>query len=207
MSSNFENAATFYDSLSRLVYGNALLKAQGCFLHYIKPDSRILIIGGGTGKIIEQIASLYNEGLSITYVEVSERMMALSQKRSAGRNDVTYINKPIEEAVFDGQFDVVITSFFFINFKQDNLESHFKHIHGFLKPGGCWLNTDFQSTGKWWQYFLLKSMFFFFKVICNIETTQLPKTEESFSQYKYCLVNERTFFRDFIKASVFSKML
>jgi ubiquinone/menaquinone biosynthesis C-methylase UbiE len=205
MSSNFENAATFYDRLSRLVYGKALLNAQRHFLDYIKPSSNILIIGGGTGKIMEQITALYNEGLSITYVEISAKMMALSKKRAHGNNKVTYINQAIEEVLLERNFDVIITSFFFINFKQENVDRLFDHIQVFLKPGGLWLNTDFQSVGKWWQGFLLKSMFWFFKLICNIETTHLPKTAESFYRYGYQLKDDRTFFSTFIKSAVYLK--
>ena len=203
MPSNFENAAAFYDKLSQLVYGKALLKAQGHFLSYIKPGSRILIIGGGTGKIIEQLARQQQDALTMVYVEVSESMMALSQKRTPGNNKISFINKPIESVVFDDKFDVVITSFFFINFKQANLERHFGHIHRFIKPGALWLNTDFQYTGQWWQWLLLKSMFWFFKAVCNIETTRLPNTTESFSRYGYRSINEKDFFGSFIKTNVY----
>ncbi len=205
MPSNFENAATFYDRLSQLVYGKALLNAQQHFLNYIKPGSNILIIGGGTGKIIEQIAAIYNEGLSITYVEISTKMMAFSKKRAHGNNKVIYINQGIEEVLLEQHFDVIITSFFFINFKQENVERLFDHIQSLLKSGGLWLNTDFQSVGKWWQGLLLKSMFWFFKVICNIETTHLPKTSESFYRYGYRLKEEQTFFSAFIKSGVYLK--
>lgn len=203
MPSNFENAATFYDKLSQLVYGKALLKAQGHFLSYIKPGSHILIIGGGTGKIIEQITEYHHDSLTLVYVEISESMIFLSQKRASGNNKISFVNKPVESVRFDKGFDVIITSFFFINFKQTNLEHHFSHIHRFIKPDALWLNTDFQYTGRWWQWVLLKSMFWFFKVICNIETTTLPKTAESFYRYGYHPINEKDFFGSFIKAMVY----
>jgi ubiquinone/menaquinone biosynthesis C-methylase UbiE len=207
MPSNFENAATFYDKLSQLVYGKALLKAQGHFLSYIKPGSHILIAGGGTGKIIEQITAQHAHTLTIVYVELSESMMALSRKRAHGNNKVIFINKPVESVVFDMKFDVIITSFFFINFKQENLEGHFNHIHHFAKPGALWLNTDFQYTGRWWQWLLLKSMFWFFKVVCNIETTTLPNTAESFYRHDYHPINEKDFFGSFIKTTVYTAPL
>jgi cyclopropane fatty-acyl-phospholipid synthase-like methyltransferase len=97
-------------------------------------------------------------------------MMALSQKRNTGTNKVIYINQAMEQTRFTGDFDVVITPFLFDNFTEENLPGIFNQIHKTLKPGGLWLYTDFQLTGKWWQYASVKSMLLFFKVLCGVES-------------------------------------
>ena len=84
MSANYNNSAWFYDRLSRLVYGRALKNAQLFLLKFIPPDSKILIAGGGTGWILEEITRLHPEGLNITYVEIAPKMMALSKKEILG---------------------------------------------------------------------------------------------------------------------------
>jgi ubiquinone/menaquinone biosynthesis C-methylase UbiE len=205
MPSNYDNSAWFYDRLSRVVYGDALVKAQVYLLQFIKPNSTILIAGGGTGWILEELTKKYPSGLKITYVEISANMMALSQKRNFGDNEVTFINVPVEEAHLPTPFDVIFTPFLFDNFKEDTLKKVFNHLHPLLKPDGIWLNTDFQLTGKWWQNVLLRSMFLFFQVLCRIETSVLPDINIKFKQHGYSIIEEKTFFGDFIVSTALRK--
>jgi ubiquinone/menaquinone biosynthesis C-methylase UbiE len=205
MSSNYDNSAWFYDRLSRLVYGNALINAQVYLLPYVPSNSTVLIVGGGTGWILEELARVHPTGLTITYVEISAKMMALSKSRNYGDNKVTYINQAVEEVIFSEKFDVVITPFLFDNFKEGTLQQVFNHLNNQLKTGGLWLNTDFQLTGKWWQNVLLKSMFLFFRVICGIETSVLPDIEQQFKQNRYQAIAQKNFYGDFIDSKVYPK--
>ncbi|MBC7398647.1 MAG: class I SAM-dependent methyltransferase [Mucilaginibacter sp.] len=205
MPSNYDNSAWFYDRLSRLVYGNALVNAQVYLLPYVPVNSNVLIIGGGTGWILEELAGIHPTGLTITYVEISAKMMALSQKRGCGNNKVIFINQPAEEVSFFEEFDVIITPFLFDNFKESTLQQVFTHIHHPLKAGGLWLNTDFKLTGKRWQNVLLKSMFLFFKIVCGIETSVLPDIEQQFKQRGYTVIAERSFFGEFVISTVYQK--
>ncbi|MGF7042399.1 class I SAM-dependent methyltransferase [Mucilaginibacter lappiensis] len=203
MAANYNNSAWFYDRLARLVYGNALINAQLYLLDYIKPDTHILIVGGGTGWILNELTQIHPSGLKITYVEVAADMMVLSKKRDTGNNEVIFINDAIENVNLSPDFDVVITPFLFDNFTEQTLHIVFAHVHSLLKPGGLWLNADFQLTGKWWQQFLLKSMFLFFKIICGIEASKLPGIEIYFTSNNYKVISEKTFFNDFIVAKVY----
>lgn len=205
MASNYDNSAWFYDSLSRLVYGKALVNAQVYLLQFVKPNSTILIVGGGTGWILEELARIHSAGLKITYIEISAKMMALSKKRWIADNEVTFINNAAEDVPVTILFDVLITPFLFDNFKEENLQKIFAHLHSQVKPGGIWLNTDFQLSGKWWQNVLLKSMFIFFRLICGIETSALPDIKMQFEQYNYAIVAEKNFFGDFISSAAYSK--
>lgn len=198
MPANYDNSASFYDRLSRLVFGRALVNAQVYFLPFIPKNSNVLIVGGGTGWILEEIAKIHPAGLQITYVEISANMMALSRKRNTGSNQVNYINMAVEQAKLPQQFDVVITPFLFDNFNEVNLSVIFRHIHQTLKPGGIWLNTDFQLTGKWWQAVILKSMLLFFKVVCRVESWRLPDVTKQFSTEGYRVEEQKTFFGDFV---------
>src|ERR1700756_5595140 len=167
MPANYNNSAWFYDRLSRLVYGKAMINAQRFLLTFIPSGSKVLIVGGGTGLILEQIAELHAGGLKITYVEIAPKMIAVAEKRHVGENAVVFINNAIENVCLQTDFDAVITPFLFDNFTQHNFGLIFEHIQAALKPGGFWLNCDFQRTGKWWQSVLLKTMFLFFRLICN----------------------------------------
>jgi ubiquinone/menaquinone biosynthesis C-methylase UbiE len=198
MPANYDNSASFYDKLSRLVFGKALVNAQTWLLPLIPENAKVLIVGGGTGWILEEITKLHPGGLSITYIEISAKMMALSRKRNTGANQVEFINKAVEDAGLTADFDVVITPFLFDNFTEDILIGVFQHIHKTLKPGGLWLNTDFQLTGKWWQYLMLKSMLLFFKVLCGVPAWRLPDVGKQFGKFGYDVTEEKRFFGDFV---------
>lgn len=205
MAANYDNSAWFYDRLSRLVYGKALVRSQVYLLRHIPENSSILIAGGGTGWILEEIAKVHPSGLTITYAEISSNMMELSRKRHAGKNHVTFINEPVENIKSDKLYDVVFTPFLFDNFTEETLQNVFNHLHNRLKPGGIWLNTDFRPTGKWWQTFLLKSMIVFFRAICNIEAKQLPDIERQFEEHQYQVIDQKSFFGEFILSTAYRK--
>lgn len=205
MSANYNNSAWFYDKLSRLVYGKALINAQVYLLQFIPPNANILIVGGGTGWILEEISRIQPSGLSITYVEVAPKMMSLSKKRNAGDNQVKFINDAIENVVLPDGFDVTITPFLFDNFTGDTFHKIFRHIDSHLKPESLWLNCDFQLSGKWWQWVLLKSMFLFFKIICGIEASNLPEIKKEFESTGSEIITRKTFFNEFVIAEVYRK--
>jgi ubiquinone/menaquinone biosynthesis C-methylase UbiE len=206
MAANYNNSAWFYDRLSRMVYGRALNNAQVYLLQYIPPGSAILIVGGGTGWILEDLTKLHPSGLSITYAEIAPNMMALSKKRNIGNNQVTFINNAVENVPLPTDFDVVFTPFLFDNFTEQTFQKVFIHIHLSLKPNGNWLNCDFQLSGKCWQRVLLRSMFLFFKIVCNIEASKLPDIEKYFEYFDYQAIAQQTFFGNFIISKVYKKI-
>lgn len=108
---NYDSIAWFYDGLSRLVFGNALIKAKLFLLDSIPSNSRLLIVGGGTGWVLEEIAKKHPSGLHITSIDASAKMVALARKRNAGANQVTFITSTIEDATLVATFDVVLTPF------------------------------------------------------------------------------------------------
>jgi ubiquinone/menaquinone biosynthesis C-methylase UbiE len=203
MPASYNNAAWFYDTLSRGVYGKALIRAQVYLLGYVPADSNILIAGGGTGRILDELSKIRYSGLKITYAEVAPKMMALSKKRNTGGNEVIFINDAIENVSLPAGFDIVLTPFLFDNFTEQTTQKVFNHINNLLKPAGLWLNCDFQLSGKWWQRFLLKSMFLFFRATCNIEASKLPDIEKQFREHDYQIIAQQTFFGDFISSKVY----
>ncbi len=205
MAANYNNSAWFYDSLARLVYGKALVNAQVYLLKHIPENAKVLIVGGGTGWILEELVRIRPSGLQITYVEIAPNMMALSKKRNIGNNQVTFINDAIENIDLIADFDIVLTPFLLDNFTNENLIKVFNRITILLKPDALWLNTSFQLTDKWWQPVMLQSMFILFKVICNIEASKLPAIDKCFEEKHFKLVKQQCFFGEFIGARVYRK--
>ncbi|RZL39782.1 MAG: methyltransferase domain-containing protein [Pedobacter sp.] len=108
---NYDKIANYYDSLSRLVFGKSQLNAQINQLKNIKKNSSILIVGGGTGWILEEIGKRHPSGLKITYVEISAKMLALSKDRDYGANSVLFIHSSIEDFNLGDHFNIILTPF------------------------------------------------------------------------------------------------
>lgn len=204
MKANYDHIAWFYDQLARLVYGRAIVDAQLYLVREIAAGSNILIAGGGTGWILDEIAKIHSSGLTITYVDASSKMIEKARKHRAGNNSVTFVESSIEY-VSGGQYQVVITPFLFDNFTDNSLQRIFDGISSQLAHNGLWLYCDFQDSGKWWQGAMLKIMYAFFRVTCDVETSRLPDANRCFRESGYSVLREKTFLKDFIIARVYQK--
>jgi len=205
---NFDTIAPVYDRLSRLVFGRAQMNAQIDQLKYIPVGSRILIVGGGTGWILESIAKQYSSGLQIVYVDVSGKMIRLAGTRNTGSNHVEFIQAAIEDYQADVKFDVVMTPFLFCNFLEDTAASVFDKLHSLLKQDGVWLIADFtldKGRGKWWKQLLTRSMYLFFKTFGMVEGNTLTDFSLLFKRHDYTLKAARFYYGNFILSAVYIK--
>jgi ubiquinone/menaquinone biosynthesis C-methylase UbiE len=202
---NFNIIAPFYDGLCQLVFGQQVKNAQIEALTHVPANSTVLIAGGGTGWILDEISQIYPGGITITYVDISSKMIEISKKRNLSLNKVTFINDSIENVPLPEQrFNVIITPFFLDCFSQSSFQSIFKKLDSSLKINGLWLNIDFSSAkSSYWQKMLTKLMYAFFRFTCKIEATEIPSIEICFAQYN--LLKEKMFCRDFINMQVFQK--
>ncbi len=208
MAANYDKIASVYDPLSRLVYGKSIVRAQLFLLGHIPAGSRILIVGGGTGWILEEISRLHPAGLVIDYVENSANMIALSQKRHYGTNRVNFIFLSVEYYSTTDTYHVFFTPFVFDNFTGQKTAPVFEHLNQMLKPGGVWLYADFvcdDNNGRLWQKMLLKMMYLFFKITCNIETDHIVHMERYYRQANYQLISASGFYFGFILAAAYRK--
>lgn len=208
MPNNYDAAAWFYDELAQLVFGKALVRAQRFLVKSICVNDQILVVGGGTGWILEEIASVQASTLKITYVEISGRMISLSKKRNYGLNEVCFVHRSIEDYVLTQQYDVILTPFLFDNFSEKRIRSVFHQLHQSLKPGGWWLLCGFQIQQDYksiWQKVLLQTMYWFFGWLCSVETNKLIKMNSYFDQENYVLQEEKTFYQGFVISQVYRK--
>lgn len=207
MGNNYNAIANMYDLLSRLVFQKSIVNAQIFLLKHIPENSKVLIVGGGTGWVLSALSKMHNKGIEITYVEKSANMIALSKQKNIRNNEVEFINKGIEELSTEKKFDAIFTAFLFDNFRPEKIEFIFLKLNQLLKTNGLWLYADFVNdkiNSKWWQRLLLKTMYLFFKVTCNIETQELIDMNKYFSA-GYFKIEERFFYSNFIKAMVYKK--
>lgn len=201
----FDWIANYYDSLSKVIYGKTLERSQLFFLSQVPNNSRILILGGGTGKILSTLLKM-NDSCRISYVEASARMLSLARKQIPARLDkrVQFIHG-MQSSVPDHDFDIIITNFYLDMFSAPRLPGICADVNSKLRRGGLWFITDFVDQKKWWQAILLWTMYRFFVLTCGIEGSNLPDWQNALRAIGLREESVKLFYGGFIKSSVFVK--
>lgn len=208
MANNYDSIAGVYDRIHHLFYGQAEVNAQVELLDHVREGDRLLIVGGGTGWILEKLAARFPAGLEITYIESSARMMERSKRRNGGGNKLEFFMGPVEEWRGEKGFDGILTGFFFDNFNQDHAQRIVRQLSACLKIGGVWLETDFyypRGRGKLWQAILLRTMYVSARLICGVEAKHLPDMVQIFMSEGYSLQATSFHYQRFIRSLVLRK--
>ncbi|MEM1407468.1 MAG: class I SAM-dependent methyltransferase [Bacteroidota bacterium] len=201
---NFDIIAPVYDFLAKLVFGRALIHAQTYFLYQVKARSKILIIGGGTGQILHCFEDL-SRPLSIVYVEKSARMLDLAKKRGPFANlEIRYVHGD-ERSVPPGKYDVIATVFFLDVFSEKHLVQVIQLLNDSLKKSGKWLVTDFVNTPVFWQKWLVKLMYWFFKITANLESNTLLDFEAFLTHSGLKRTSYKSFYYNMMQSAVYEK--
>ena len=212
--SGFDRVSAFYDPLSRLVFGGALEQAQLALLPFVPDKARVLLIGGGSGKLLEQLLGT-GKKLQILYLEASPNMLRKAQQRAQAR--IQSINSAevdfrlgTEDALLpQEQFEVVLTPFLLDLFPAPRLRHLMQRLHAALAPGGHWLFVDFWPVAApppLRQRLLLKGMYVFFGLLSDVKATGLPDFEVQFRQLYLQEVYSAQFYRGMVQAKVYRRL-
>ena len=150
------------------------------FLHIIPDNAKILVVGGGTGKIIIYLEDLSCQ-LEIDFVEPSANMIKRAKKRQASHLQVYFHHHPILE-LETADYDVIFTNFFFDQFSQDQAQLIVQHLKPKLRPNGSLIFSDFVNTNYFWDRLITRLMFYFFQITANIRVNTLPCYNSLFSE-------------------------
>jgi len=208
MKRSYDTIAGVYDILAGIFIGKALRDAQIYLVQYIPAGAKVLIVGGGTGWILEEITRMYSKGLQIDYLDISANMISKASKRNVEQNNVRFIKQSAVENFEGNNYNIILSPFFFDNFKESTMCGIFNRLHQKLQPNGLWLYTDFQVAGEhqFFQKGILYLMYTFFRTVCNIEATHLPNVTAQFAKYEYKIIQSMTFKKKFIISSVYERV-
>jgi tRNA (cmo5U34)-methyltransferase len=200
----FDSIAKIYDRLARIVFGRSIKKAQLHFINQIPVDADILILGGGTGWILNEILKI-NPHTRIWYVEASAEMISLSRKSVKGHGNIYFVHGTEDDIPSAQNFDVVVTNFYLDLFTNKKLHEVVGKILLRLKKDFKWIATDFVDEGKWWQRIMLKLMYCFFAITAKIDSKQLPDWIRILQKNGLHLISSKSFYAGFIKTSIFGR--
>jgi len=184
-----------------MVYGKQIRHAQVYLVKHVPHGSRVLILGGGTGWILEVLDTAFGS-LDVCYVDASERMIAKAKRRRHSHR-IRFISGT-EANVPDETFDVIITAFYLDMFPDEKLNTIVLQLSRTLTPRGKWLAADFVDNKKWWQRMLLSTMYYFFNLVCDVEARHLPEWDAVLIQNSLRVQSQQYFFHGFIRSVVFN---
>lgn len=200
----FDLLSPVYDVLARVVFGRSIVESQTKFLSCIPDNSKILILGGGTGWLLEAIEEKNRSG-EIWYVECSAGMINKARNRKL-TNTIHFI-QGTEEDIPPRKFDVVITNFYLDLFTEKKLKEVIVRINQHTNPTSQWLITDFADTGTAWQQWMLTIMYAFFRIVCSIEGKRLPDWPACLRHGGWMQSNVAYRYGKFIVSSTWNKTL
>ncbi|HNA80277.1 MAG TPA: class I SAM-dependent methyltransferase [Turneriella sp.] len=177
----FDRLARFYDALLFLTSGNALHASQVDCLARIAAKSRILLVGGGTGRLAAKIArELAPERLLC--VDLSTKMCESTERhlRKVPGCPSEVVQADIRNFMPEGRFDVVMTPYLLDVFSAAELPDVVRRLEGMLERHGVWLVADFthpdcfNGPRRMLQKAVLALLYWFFRLTCSISARQLP---------------------------------
>lgn len=202
-SRGFDRLSKVYDFLVALVYGRALRRAQTCFLERVPKGSRVLIVGGGTGWFLEELLKR-TDLEKVTYVELSEGMLARSRERieelglpEAGQK-IEWVHGTVHDLPEVAKYDLVCTLCFLDLFHGETLEAEVRALRKRMAGAGTWYFSDFRYADRWPMSWisrgLIWGMYRFFRLTCGIQAGRLGDFHGVLQQAGLEGVDRRTFY-------------
>jgi ubiquinone/menaquinone biosynthesis C-methylase UbiE len=199
---DFNRIASVYDALASVVFGKNLVKSQYHFLPVIPDDATVLIMGGGSGELLQTLLQ-QKPGCQVVYVDASERMVALARRRVQNSARVTFLCGTENVEMPGPAFTVVITNFYLDLFTQQSLQRVITRLRSLLAPGALWLVTDFVTPTRLRQKLLLKSMYLFFRIMSNVEASRISDWQKMLGDAGLSCQETMTFYHGMIKSAIF----
>lgn len=207
---DFDAVASFYYPLSRIIFAGTQDRAQEVFVQDIQPGSRILIVGGGDGRVLCSFSRYPQLVSEITFVERSGKMLEKARMQNYGSVPVHFVEADIEEYLNSpgvAFYDAIHTAFFFDLFPPEKADALFRQLYRHLKPGGLWMYSDFRSAGTSprWQRLMLKTMYALFRRTTGVRASFVPDMEQIRGE-DLKLMKQYLFYGGFITSELWEKM-
>jgi 2-polyprenyl-3-methyl-5-hydroxy-6-metoxy-1,4-benzoquinol methylase len=203
---NFNHTAWWYDALAGLVFAGHTWKAQIRFINLIPPGSKILIVGGGTGRILQELT--YRNPGQLTYLEKSAKMLQKARKRKLqGSIPIHWIHGDEGDIPKSDTYDVVLTFYLFSNYNQPQAGHLWDKLNPYILPGGLWLFADFKGSVRQnrWQNWLSRIMTGFFRITAGVQVKKIPDRHLFIRSDFYREINYSEYFGGYIEALVLRK--
>ena len=206
---DFNFIAPFYDQLTSIVFGDRLLKAQSFFIRQELQPNSVLIIGGGTGKILTPCLELTSKP-TIHFIESSKNMLEQARlyahlNHSSQLEQLTFEIGDIQRLRSAKKYDLIILPFVLDLFNDQEILNILNALKKNLTSESKVLFTDFFSDSKASKFsaFLIAIMYQFFSVFAQVRNQKLPDFNSCFVISGYVLKQEQHFLNGMVRSFIY----
>ncbi len=204
----FDRLAGLYDAMMEWAFWGNIAHSQTYFLKHLPQKAKVLVLGGGTGWIVEAIWKVCPTA-HIVYVELSPKMLSKTKKRIPKNktHQIQLVCGDIQLIPQKSRFDVICTFFFLDLFPPQKVAAMASILDKILKINGLWLYADFEAEGKrhWLKKSFIRLMYLVCSAFCTLENKTYWQYPAAIKALGYKQKATKTFFRGLIRAYCFSK--
>ena len=201
MKNDFDRLASVYDLLAQMVFGRQLDQAQQVFLTELALHDKVLIVGGGTGKVLEWLPP--ELAVQVDYLELSEKMMAKAKRRKSSASLTHFYHGDILE--HEGSYDVIIANFFLDCFSEEVLHRVLRKLSGMMDKSSTLIVTDFKQARRRNNQLLQQVMHWFFRLSSNLDADHLLDLHKALLHAGFREVQYRELSKEQLFAGVFQR--
>lgn len=197
MKDHYSLLASFYNHLTKLVFGYQLKWAKNCFVQNL-PRKRILIIGGGDGFDYKEL----QHQLSGEFWEISQSMLRLAE--------INLYNSQLNFQLGDFQaeegnlFDEIWLHFVLDTMNDEEIVSLLREIKKSIQPEGRIYVADFFTPKDGFQRLVNRIMISFFRIVTNHKRVNLPDYEQLLQSNDWEKTMEEEFLKGWVKAQIWT---
>ncbi len=181
--------APVYDFFTALLFGGRLHRAQTEFLPLLRSPQKILIFGGGSGKILIDILT-HTAPDKIYYVDISRQMILRAERRLAVYRTVHKTTPQVSficgswNDIPSVEFDLIVTPFVLDCFQPAALREVMQCLSARLAMPGQWLFADFHLPEGAMRPFasaVTRMLYVAFNLLCGLGVKKLPDFAADFA--------------------------
>ena len=115
----------------------------------LPPESgaRVLDLGCGTGLELEEYFRL-NPGADVTGIDLSGAMLKAQKEKLPDRKISLVLGSYFDVPFGEGEYDAAVSVESLHHFPAEQKEQLYRKLHAALKPGGCFVLTDYFAESE-----------------------------------------------------------
>jgi ubiquinone/menaquinone biosynthesis C-methylase UbiE len=184
---NCDRIARLYRWLEYLSFGRELERRRFRHLRWVADSRHALILGGGDGRFLARFIR-QNPRARADYVDCSPRMLRLARSRAGGDRVSYRLSDARAVALAPYSFDLIVTNFFLDCFDETGAAEVVERAARAARPCAHWLVAEFRPVP--WAGFLLRVLYFFFRVTTGLKTLRLVDHHPLLARHGFRLERE-----------------
>jgi ubiquinone/menaquinone biosynthesis C-methylase UbiE len=197
----FDHLARSYDWMESLLAGSKLENCRNALWDDIPQLRSALLVGEGHGKFLASLLKRY-PAAKVTCVDASEQMLKVARRRLQRAplplHGVEFVhaalpcwNPPPQ------RYDLIATHFFLDCFPRDQLGAVINALQPALRPGACWLVSDFQIPSGGFRRLRARVihwlMYGFFRIATKLPAARLVSPRPFLRRHGFIRVRRQEF--------------